>query len=513
MSDGASEKLPSTSAVPSAVATLERDAAELSAPESPWDHGKAREVIRGLLTLVHKQRAIIELSKISSNEFNLLKLLEIIVHKSSEVVDADRSTLFLVDHREKRLWTVVAEGMSAGTEHILTLPLGAGIVGHVAGTATQLIINDAYSDPRFDRSVDSRTGYHTRNLVATPLVSNSGVVLGVLEVMNRTGGPFLSEDADLLQAFASEAASHVETAQLYGEIEGLFDSFLATIAHAVDERDPCTAGHSRRVRAYSRAIGEEINLIDSGPLADVKFSEDQLRQLEMAALLHDVGKIGVRESVLNKRNRLTDEALQIICQRLDLELSHHKVDLLQAQRPLDPGEDQVVHDAIEFIRRVSVAGMLTADEGRRLWEIRERGWLDDCEYEHLAVSRGNLTAEEWEHMQSHVTKSFQILGRIAWPDKYQRVPEIAYCHHEKLNGKGYPRGLGSDQIPLEAQIVTVADIYDALTAHDRPYKPPMSHEKAAKILRDQATDGFLNDHVVEVFFGRELHILLCNKGT
>jgi HD-GYP domain-containing protein (c-di-GMP phosphodiesterase class II) len=470
-----------------------------------WDPEKARELIRTLLVQTHKQRVLIELAKLSGSEFDLIKLLEIIARKSTEVVDADRAAVFLVDYKRNRLWTIVAEGLE--DQSIITLPMGTGIVGYAVSQARQVIIDDAYNDPRFDKTTDLRTGYRTTNIAATPMVSRSGRVLGVLEVMNKKDGAFTHEDADFMLAFAGAAANHVETATLYREMETLFEGFINTVAAAVDERDPCTAGHSRRVKVYSRAMGEEVNRVDGGPLASIWFTPDDIRQLEIAALMHDVGKVGVRDSVLNKRNRLTDDALRVVTQRIDLILSKMKLDHALEGKPLAPEEEAVVQDAIQFIQRLSAAGFLSTDDAKRLWSIRELGWLDDCEYEHLAVTRGNLTPAEWEHMQSHVTKSQQLLARIPWPEKLSRVPEIAYCHHEKLNGKGYPRGIAAPQIPIEAQIVTVADIYDALTAHDRPYKPPMPHEKAASILREQAKENFLNNDLVELFLGQKLYAI------
>lgn len=470
-----------------------------------FDPAKAKDVIRALLIQCHKQRVLIELAKMTGQEFDLIRLLEIIIHKSTEVVDADRSAVFLVDRKRSRLWTIVAEGLE--NESIITLPLGAGIVGAVATGGEQIIIEDCYADSRFDRSVDVRTGYKTRNLAATPLVASSGKIIGVLEVMNKKEGSFTPEDADFLLAFGAAAANHVETATLYREMESLFNGFIDTVAAAVDERDPCTAGHSRRVKMYSRATGEEINRVSSGPLSLIRFSADDLRQLEIAALMHDVGKVGVRDAVLNKRNRLTDEALRVVVQRVELLLSRKKLAQVVGGEELDPHEELEVHEAIEFIQRVTAAGFLSEQDAKRLWEIRARGWLDDCEYEHLAVQRGNLTAAEWEHMQSHVTKSQQLLSRIPWPEHLARVPEIAYCHHEKLNGKGYPRGLDAGQIPFESQIVTVADIYDALTAHDRPYKPPMPHERAAGILKEQAEQGWLNKDIVGLFLGQKVYMV------
>lgn len=469
-----------------------------------WDPDKARELIHTLLVQTHKQRVLVELAKLSGSEFDLVKLLEIIARKSTEVVDADRSAVFLVDYKRNRIWTIVAEGLE---EQIITLPMGAGVVGYAVSHARQVIIEDAYNDPRFDKSTDLKTGYRTRNIAATPMISRSGRVLGVLEVINKKDGSFTHEDADFMLAFASAAASHVETATLYREMESLFEGFINTVAAAVDERDPCTAGHSRRVKMYSRVMGEEVNRVDAGPLASIWFTPDDIRQLEIAALMHDLGKVGVRDSVLNKQHRLTDDALRVVTQRIDLTLSKMKLDHALEGRPLAPEEETMVQEAIVFIQKVAKAGFLSTEDAKRLWEIRARGWLDDCEYEHLAVTRGNLTPAEWEHMQSHVTKSQQLLARIPWPEKLMRVPEIAYCHHEKLNGKGYPRGIAAAEIPIESQIVTVADIYDALTAHDRPYKPPMPHEKAASILREQAKENFVNGDLVELFLGQQLYLV------
>ena len=497
-----------TSGTQSSISTspLENDnAAGSPLPDlDSLDAAATRNLILSLSRQIRKQQVLIDLSKRSGHELNLPRLLEIIVNKSSEVVDAERSTLFILDENAARLWTIVAEGLEA-RDSVITIPLGKGIAGHVALTREQVIVNEVYGDERFDQTVDLRTGYRTRNLVATPLIGHNGQVLGVLEVINKRSGAFSREDAGFLTAFASSAAVHVETAELHGEIEHLFDSFINVVAHAIDERDPATAGHSRRVKTYSFSMAREIDRMTTGPLASFRFDADRLRQLEIAALMHDVGKIGVRENVLNKKNRLSDDAVLVICQRLDLFLAQRRLEHVTTGADLPPEEEVQALAATEFIRRVTTSGSLTAEDIRRLGEIRARGWLSESEYELLAVSKGNLTDSEWVHLKSHVTKSHQLLAGIPWPRALRSVPEIAHCHHEKLDGSGYPRGLKADRIPLEAQIVAIADIYDALTAHDRPYKPPMPHDRAAEILLQQASLGLLNSEVVRLFLDRELY--------
>jgi len=493
------------------LATLQEniDAAQAALDAAgPINSETGRAIVKRLLGQIQKQSVLVEVAKLSGSKYDVISLLRIIVKKLKEVVDVDRSSLFLVDMEagRDRLWTIIAEGLEKAQVPFITLPLGTGIVGWCAENRKQLIVNDVQKDPRWDRSVDQRTGYLTNSILATPLIGTTGKPLGVIEVINKNSGDFSQEDGDFLRAFASVASVHLETAYLNRDLEIMFDPLINMVAQAVDERDPCTAGHSRRVKKYSRTIAMAINRVKTGPLAPFEFSSDDLRQLEIAALLHDVGKVGVRENVLNKAARLSNQDIKIIGQRIDLELTARSLEIVQRGDDLDPELMDEARRALDFIRRVSTLGTRSEEDAKRLWEMKAKGWVEDCEYEHLAVTKGNLTKEEWDHMQSHVTKSQQLLSRIHWPAKFERVPEIAFCHHEKLNGKGYPRGLRAEDICIESQIVTVADIYDALTAHDRPYKPPMPHERAANILTAEANGGFINQEVVELFLGERLYV-------
>ncbi|MHC4202989.1 MAG: HD-GYP domain-containing protein, partial [Planctomycetota bacterium] len=215
-----------------------------------------------------------------------------------------------------------------------------------------------------------------------------------------------------------------------------------------------------------------------------------------ASLLHDFGKIGVRESVLAKQNKLTDDRVELVAERL----RRRELEREGGSEGADglPG-------AIDLVRRANVPGFLSDEEVERLNALAERGVLTSEEAERLTIRRGNLTAEEWKDMRSHADRSVHILSEIPWPEEYARVPEIAHRHHEKLDGSGYPGGLSGEEVDTDARILGVADIYDALTAQDRPYKPAMPHEKARAILEEDAGAGRLDQELVRLFFEWRLH--------
>ncbi|MFO7769516.1 MAG: GAF domain-containing protein [bacterium] len=246
-----------------------------------------------------RYRAVYEVMRALGGTLDLDHLLDLIARKTTQVMEADRSSIFLIDWKSEELWSKVAQGVRF-TE--IRFPMEAGLAGHVATTGEVVNIEEAYEDERFNQEWDRRTGYRTRSVLAVPMNDKKGERVGVMQVLNKQGeGTFTSEDVELLCALAGQAAVAVENAQLYEEQKKSFVSFVETLSTAMDARDPITAGHSKRVTAYTVAIAEEVG-----------YSEKQLEILRVAALLHDIGKIGVPESVLFKDGRLSDDEFEII---------------------------------------------------------------------------------------------------------------------------------------------------------------------------------------------------------
>ncbi len=308
---------------------------------------------------------------------------------TTQLLDADRATIFIVDRERGEIWSRVALGTGAGE---IRQAIGVGIAGMVAATGETINIADAYDDPRFNPEPDRRTGYRTKTLLTFPMTGQNGRVIGVFQVVNKNGGEFTSDDEDTLSSLGASAAVAVENAQLLAEQRRLWTTLIETLAVTIDARDQQTAGHSQRVTRYAEVIGRALGL-----------EGIELEKLRAAALLHDYGKIAVRDQFL-----------------------------------LKPGK------------------------------------LDEAEF---------------EYMKAHAEKTGEFLAHLVFPQDMRDVPVIASQHHERMDGKGYPRGLPAERILLGARIVAAADVFDALTA-PRYYKPAYTLEKTLEIM-----DGMAGDHL------------------
>jgi HD-GYP domain-containing protein (c-di-GMP phosphodiesterase class II) len=421
------------------------------------------------------------------------------------VVEADRCTLFLVDREKGELWSKIAHGTGE-----IRIPLGAGIAGAVAASALPVRIADAYADPRFNREVDQSTGYHTRSILCVPMLSTTREVVGVIQALNRGGGPFTEEDEDLLVALGGQAASAVENAQLHGEIETLFEGFVGAAVKAIESRDPTTAGHSGRVADLTVGLARAV---ETAPPADFRGRKYDLRELRYAALLHDFGKVGVREHVLVKAEKLYPHERELLRARFDL--IRARLELQRAEARLAGGSAEEAERQLreldgywELVVQANRPTVLDEDQSERLRALAGLTWKDGnevrpyllpAEVALLSIPRGSLSEDERHQIESHVRHTYEFLSRIPWGRLLKRVPEIAYAHHEKLDGRGYPRRLRAVDIPPESKMMTIADIFDALTASDRPYKKALPAAKALDILAQDARSGALHAGLLGVF--------------
>jgi HD-GYP domain-containing protein (c-di-GMP phosphodiesterase class II) len=430
-----------------------------------------------------------------------------------------------------------------------TVPLDpTSLAGYVAVSGEPVSLPDVRKIPadvpyRFNASFDSTIGYHTRAVLTAPISTRAGEVIGVLQLINRrleqgvriinaaTADQvvlqFGPEEVALIQALAAQAAVAIENTRLVQEIERLFEGFVRASVGAIEQRDPTTSGHSLRVAQYVLALARAVELQPPPTFSRVSFSRDEITQLRYAALLHDFGKVGVRESVLTKGKKLFPERLALVEERFRHARRAREVAVLRQflARLLELGRAPSSDDwaALEAAVRQSSAELdgyfatiLTANEpsvldqetGHLLTDLRgarfpgsdghEVQLLFPEEMRALSVVRGSLDEAERLEIESHVVHSFEFLLKIPWPKRYRRVPEIAYGHHEKLDGRGYPNHLLLEDIPLEARMMTVCDIYDALTAGDRPYKRAVSHERALAILEDEGRSGAIDPELVQL---------------
>jgi len=456
-----------------------------------------------------KLQSILDVAKAMTAERRLDRLLGLVVDAAAKVAEADRCTLFIADRDRGELWSKVAQGAAE-----IRVPIDAGIVGAVATSGEAIRIADAYADDRFNRRVDMDTGYHTKSILAVPMLNTRGEVVGVLQAINRHEGTFTEEDEELLGALAGPAASAIENAVLNEEIERLFEGFVQASVVAIEQRDPTTAGHSGRVATLTVGLARALEAAPPSAWAGVRFDPSSIQQMRYAALLHDFGKVGVREHVLVKAEKLYPHEIELLRARFDIARmsvenarlrarldGQPEGDLPERARELDALWDVVVAANRPTILPAEASAQLTLAASRTYQDLRgeTRPLLTPVELACLSIPKGSLSDNERREIESHVTHTFEFLSQIPWTRLLRRVPEIAYGHHEKLDGRGYPRAIPGPKIAVETRMMTISDIYDALTASDRPYKRALPAEKALDILGDEAKRGQIDAPLLGVF--------------
>ncbi|MGV3622169.1 MAG: HD domain-containing phosphohydrolase [Archangium sp.] len=471
-----------------------------------------------------KLQAILEVAKAMAAAHSLDELLPLILREATRVVEADRCSLFIVDRARNELWSRVAQG----TKQEIRVPLGQGIAGSVAQTGDVVNLRDAYDDARFQRDWDTKNNYRTRSVLCVPMRDTRGDITGVLQALNAVGGEFDAEDEELLKALGGQAAQAIENAMLHEEIRGLFEGFVQASVMAIESRDPTTAGHSGRVASLTVTLAEATEMAPDGPYRELSFSSEQIQEIRYASLLHDFGKIGVREPVLVKAEKLYPHELEVLKQRFELARKDRqlasmvrRVDAVRlrgerefAAIELEENERlsrelKEVDDAMEFVLQSNRPTVLAQGGFEKLTGISAMAFNDSREkpqmlltpneVQVLSIPRGSLSATERREIESHVTHTYRFLAQIPWTRTLRRVPEIAYAHHEKIDGKGYPRAIASEQIPVQSKMMAISDIYDALTASDRPYKKAVPHELALDILKKESEGGQLDKELFRIF--------------
>ncbi|MFP4012665.1 MAG: HD domain-containing phosphohydrolase [Chitinispirillaceae bacterium] len=482
-----------------------------------------------------------------SNENDLTALLEQILTVSREITFADAGSIYTKDKRvpgddsSGNLRFRVAQNDSVKLKSVseFTLPIDSEtIAGYVACSGKTLTIDDVYEigsnvPYKFGRDFDRKSGYRSKSMLTVPLKNMDGEVVGVLQLMNKKTSkdkvlstaedfeksviPFFMGDEDIILSIASYAAVSIERVILYENIKNLFEGFLRSSVAAIDERDRVTSGHSTRVRGYVKAFLDVVKEEPGCSFAELVSSEDRIRQFEFAAHLHDIGKIGVPEHLLNKDNRLAPGEMNAVFARLDyIELA-----LEYTPESVDWKSKEEISEDRQFLIRVNSAGFLSDEDHLKLGQLHKKTYkkpcgevcrlLSDSEYESLSIRKGNLTKREREIINSHATSTYKILSKIPWTKPLENIPLIACHHHEKMDGSGYPNGLAGDQIPLESRILAVIDIYEALVAQDRPYKPKTPPERALKILKAEVENNHLDSEVVNFFIDKKIYKLFPNS--
>ncbi|MBI4916191.1 MAG: GAF domain-containing protein [Acidobacteria bacterium] len=535
--------------------------APAAAVQSAVEAATENLLLRQRLAELERDRAIanerqLDLARVGialTAEHDLDRLLRLILTTAREAVGADAGSLYLIEESDgsRRLRFVHAQNDSVPAQLASsTMPLDPGsLAGYVALTGEPVTVEDAHCltadlPYHLNLAFDQATGYYTRSVLTAPMATRAGDVIGVLQLINRkidpaarildaatadaAVRPFGAAEVAVLRALAAQAAVALENSRLVQEIERLFEGFVRASVTAIEQRDPSTSGHSLRVAHYTTSLARAVEQSPLPAFAGLRFSRDDLTQLRYAALLHDFGKVGVRESVLTKGRKLVPERLALVQERFRHALRAREAALLRqvlhtlvttgrAATSEDLSRVAVAMDEVLRSLDQNLAAVLIANEPSVLESATshllsqvaqdrfpaeddgELPYLLPEELRALSVPKGSLDEEERREMESHVVHSYQFLLTLPWPKRYARVPSLAYGHHEKLNGRGYPNRLVAEQIPPEVRMMTVSDIYDALAAADRPYKRAVSPERALSILEDEAKRGFLDADLVRVF--------------
>jgi HD-GYP domain-containing protein (c-di-GMP phosphodiesterase class II) len=497
--------------------------------------------------------ALIDIAKAITTEREIDRLLDLILEKSRLITGADAGSIYVVEGDDPDpLRRTLRFKLSHNDSHKFdsrefTMPVSPrSMAGYVSLHVQPLRIDDVYEPPvgseyGFDRSFDAKTGYRTKSMLCAPLQSRTGDAIGVIQLINKKRDPkkkllceedvaeqviaFDEPSQALLMTLASQAGIALENAILYKDIERMLEGFVRASVEAIEQRDPTTSGHSLRVAELTVGLARAVERAGAGPYKGVSFTKDDLRELQYASLLHDFGKIGVREEVLVKAKKLYPHELDMIIHRFELALRSLETDLLRRKmhmvaRGAHPDEMAVLdqelearraelHAALATVAAANEPTVLMGGDFERIEALGRETYVDahgrthplllPTEIASLSVARGSLTPGEIAEIRSHVTRTFEFLSKIPWGRQFRRVAIIAGSHHERLNGTGYPKHLRAEAIPLQSKMMSVADIFDALTASDRPYKKAVPLEKALDILGFEVKDQHIDADLVRIF--------------
>lgn len=482
---------------------------------------------------IARLQKIQEISAVLNSSMDQNEIRRRAIEASTILMEAEAGSLLLLDEAAGELYFEVALGEKGEEVREIRLKVGEGIAGYVAQTGEPLIVNDVQNDPRFSRQADKRSGFITRSMVCVPVTAREKL-LGVLQAINKKDGRLFGQEN--LQDFVSlghQVGIAIENANLYEEINRLFEGFISASVLAIESRDPTTSGHSGRVASLTCGLAELVDRTSWGPYAKTTFTHEQMKEIRYAAVLHDFGKVGVRENVLVKAKKLFPGDLSVLKARFDFikrtleaQALRRKVEILLsgdraqtaavlAEIDEDLAKQITETDGIlEFLLACNRPTVETQRGFERLDKITQlsyesfegpQPYLSPEEVLTLSIAEGSLTAEERVEIESHVTHTYRFLSTIPWTKSLKNVPLIAYAHHEKLDGSGYPRQVLGDSLPVQTRMMTISDIYDALTASDRPYKSAVSAPKALEILEDEAKQGKLDSHLLQIFIDGKIY--------
>jgi HD-GYP domain-containing protein (c-di-GMP phosphodiesterase class II) len=524
--------------------------------------GKLSPEVKGFMEKQLDQiRRLNQIGTALSAEKNLDRLLEMIVDEARGFTNADGGTLYIMSDNEEELHFAIVQNTSldvrmGGTGGKITWPSvklnnldgspnHANVSAYAAITGQVVNISDVYHAEGFNfegtRKFDAETGYRSKSMLVVPMRNHENDIIGVLQLLNaQVGGTtevisFSTENQKMTESLASQAAVAISNNRLIHDLENLLESFIRTIATAIDEKSPYTGGHVRRVSELTMAIADKINKKMDGPYAGVCFNEDKLKELRISAWLHDVGKITTPEYIVDKGKKLETiyNRMEALKARFELLKRDYAIEVLKngnrqetrksAARVINGvDKDEKDLDAdYEFLADINT-GAKFMDEKMldRLKNIAGRkcnvggdfrNLLTDDEVYNLSIPVGTLTDKEKEIVKNHVTVTHKMLCQLPFPKKLKNVSYYASSHHERIDGAGYPFGLKGNEIPLQGRIIALADIFEALTAKDRPYKKEKTLSEAIKIMGFMVKDNHIDRDLFELFIKESIHLDYAKK--
>ena len=493
------------------------------------------------------------------------RLLEAILVAAKKITNADGGTLYRIDADEKvarfemlRTDSLgIAMGGTTGTGipfYPVRLydddgkPNNSMVVAYSVLHDETVNIADAYAAAGFDfsgtKSFDQKTGYRSQSFLTVPMKNHENEIIGVLQLINakdRASGatvPFSKADQQLAESLASQAAVALTNRQLIDQLEDLFESFIGLINAAIDDKSPYTGGHCQRVPALTMMLAEAVNETRDGPLAAFSMNEKDRYELKIAGLLHDCGKVTTPVHVVDKATKLQTiyDRIETVRTRFEVARRDARIRMLEAKlaepenrkRGWDEVEKEfaaVSHQIDEdrdFLCLANVGSETMSETdiervrqiSRRYgWPFEEKGpdFLTDDEFENLTVRSGTLTAGERQVINHHIDVTIKMLESLPWPNHLRNVPEYAGGHHERMDGKGYPRGLTGAQMSVQARVMAIADIFEALTAKDRPYKKGKTLSESLEILRKFRDQGHIDPHLFDVFVKQKVYAKYADR--
>jgi len=508
-----------------------------------------------------------EIGAALSHERDINRLLENILIAAKTITHADGGTLYRVTEDERSLrfeivrtdsLKIAMGGTSGNPIPFPLLPLrnengeenNSMVAAYAAIHQKTVNIADAYEAEGFDfsgtRKFDERTGYRSQSFLTVPMKNHENAVIGVLQLLNsidpdtKRVAPFSAADQRLAESLASQAAIALTNRQLITQLEQLFESFIQLINVAIDEKSPYTGGHCERVPVLTMMLAEAVNETRAGPLADFGMTDKDRYELKIAGLLHDCGKVTTPVHVVDKATKLQTlfDRIHVVDTRFEVLKRDAQIAMLKAKLSLRDShdsraeamldEDLVRHlrqiDADrEFLRQANIGSELMTPEaqervkrigtGYRWMDVdgKSANFLTDDELENLNIRAGTLTQKERETINYHIVATNKMLEQLPWPKHLRNVPEYAGGHHERMDGKGYPKGLTREQMSVQARVMGIADIFEALTARDRPYKRGKTLSESLEILGNFKLNGHIDPDLFDVFVRQKVYLKYAEK--